>query len=321
MGILGAVFSFTFVLGFGHTLYAAGKQPEAVLKVALLPILDSLPFYVAETRGFFEQADLKAEALIVNSALERDQLMQTGAIDGMLTEITNTANFNRSGVKVQILRDARRAYTGYPLFRILAAPGSNLKTAQDLKGVPVGIAKNTIIEYVTDRLLRAEGLKPGEINKQSVPAIPERFQLLLQGRIKAATLPDPLAKSAIEAGAVMVVDDSIHPSYSVSVLSFSIKSIYEKPESIRNFLAAWDRAAAAINADPQNFQELLLEKVRMPKNIRDTFAVPPYPRNAVPDKRQWDDVMQWMVEKGLLESDLSYNDSVTAEFLSAPEEP
>jgi hypothetical protein len=33
--------------------------------------------------------------------------------------------------------------------------------------------------------------------KQSLPVIAERHQLLLQGQIKAATLPEPLANSAM----------------------------------------------------------------------------------------------------------------------------
>jgi len=44
----------------------------------------------------------------------------------------------------------------------------------------VGISKNTIIEYVTDRLLAAEGLNHQTIIKKSVPVIPERYQLELR---------------------------------------------------------------------------------------------------------------------------------------------
>jgi NitT/TauT family transport system substrate-binding protein len=81
-------------------------------------------------------------------------------------------------------------------------------------------------------LLAANGLIPNQIAKKSVPVIPERYQLLLQGRLKAATLPDPLAKSALEAGARAVIDDSTHPQYSVSVLSFSIQALETKATKV-----------------------------------------------------------------------------------------
>ena len=81
------------------------------------------------------------------------------------------------------------------------------------------------------------------------------------------------------------------------------------------FLKAWDRAAAAINKDPESFRSLLLKKIRIPKNIQQTYKIPPYPRREVPTAGQWADVMDWMTEKGLLASALSYEDSITAEFL------
>jgi NitT/TauT family transport system substrate-binding protein len=304
----------------GSRGFAQDENNNAAMKVALLPILDSLPFYVALENGYFKEAGLRVEAVRVNSGLDRDQLMQAGVIDGMLCEIHSAASFNRDGIKVKIVRVARRAYQDFPLFRILAAPGSTVNSPGDIAGQVIGVSKNTIIEYVTDRLLTAEGLSSDDIVKQSIPAIPERFQLLLQGRIKAATLPDPLAKSAMESGAVLVIDDSRHPFYSVSVLSFSCETLTEKPDSVRAFLACWDKAAAAINDEPETYRTLLLEKVRMPKNVSKTYTIPPYPGNEVPEKAQWNDVMDWMIKKSLLKHPLVYEDSITTEFIVQKEQ-
>ena len=295
---------------------AADKGSEkGVLTIALLPILDSLPFYVAEAKGYFNKYGVTVKVVPVASGLERDQLMQSGEIDGMLNEMMTTANFNRDQVRVKIVISARKAYPDYPLFRVLSAPGSGLKSAAALAGKAIGISKNTIIEYVTDRILSARGVGPDSIVKKSVPVIPERFQLLMQGRLKAATLPDPLAQSALEAGAGLIVDDSAYPQYSVSVLSFRVDSLKTKQEAVRHFLKAWNRAATDINADAEAYRGLLLKKIRVPKNVRDTYQIPPFPLRQVPDSAQWTDVMGWMVEKGLLKAPLPYQDSMTTEYL------
>lgn len=291
---------------------AADSEP---LRVALLPILDSLPYYVAVENGYFNEEGVAVEVVPVASGLERDQLMQSGEIDGMLTELPVVANFNQGGTTVQVLISARTAYPNAPLFRVLAAPGSGLETAADLAGVPVGIAENTIIEYVTERLLQNEGLADEEIVGQSIPAIPERFQLLMEGQIEAATLPDPLAQSAIEQGAINVIDDSAYPQYAVSVLAFSTQSIEEQPEAVRRFLRAWDRAAADINDKPEQYRRLLLEQVQVPDNVRETYNIPPFPRSEVPTEAQWSDVNRWLIDKGLLESELPYADSVSTQYL------
>ena len=301
--------------GFSSNLPAQDAETPVRLKVALLPILDSFPFHAALAKGYFDRYGVAVSAVPVGSGLERDQLMQSGAIDGMLNEMATTANFNRERIQVQVILTARKAYPHYPLFRILAAPGSGLSTPADLNGMPIGISKNTIIEYVTDRLLAAGGLAPDQIAKKSVPVIPERYQLLLQGQIKAATLPDPLAKSAIEAGAVAVIDDSSHPQYSVSVLSFSIQALQAKANAVRQFLKAWNRAAQDINADPESFRSLLLQKIRVPKNIQQTYRIPPFPLREVPGAEQWADVMDWMVSKGLLQAALPYEESISTDYL------
>ncbi|MGD2184718.1 MAG: ABC transporter substrate-binding protein [Desulfobacterales bacterium] len=314
MGI-GLLILLLIMAGVPANLSAQSTRSLISLKVALLPILDTLPFHAAQAKGYFDRYGVTVTAVPVGSGLERDQLMQSGAIDGMLNEMGTTANFNRDQVQVRVILSARKAYPHYPLFRVLSAPGSGLSSPADLKGIPIGVSKNTIIEYVTDRLLAANGLTPNQIAKKSVPVIPERFQLLLQGQLKAATLPDPLAKSALQAGAGAVIDDSTHPQYSVSVLSFTIQALKVKADAVRGFIKAWNQAAQDINADPESYRSLLLQKIRVPKNIQQTYRIPPFPFREIPSAEQWADVMNWMVSKGLLKAPLPYKESITTQFL------
>ena len=313
LGIIIAIVNSSFFT----PLYAQQTTKKGSLKIALLPILDAFPFFVAEANGYFNEYGVEVIAVPVNSGLERDQLMQSGEIDGMLNEMITTANFNRDQALIKTVITARKAYPQYPLFRVLSAPASKLTSASDLAGIPIGISKNTIIEYVTDRLLAAEGVDPGKIIKTSVPIIPERYQLLLQGQLKIATLPDPLAKSALASGAGQVVDDSKYPGYSVSVLSFNIKSLTLKTALVRQFLKAWVRATEEINRNAESYRPLLLKKIRIPKNIQTTFKIPPYPVREIPDARQWSDVMNWMVSKDLLSSPLPYEQSITDSYLAS----
>lgn len=288
---------------------------EEPLRVALLPILDVLPFYVAEQNGYFAEEGVTVQAVPVASAVEREQLMQAGEIDGMLNELHSTALNNREGRQVVSVMTARAASAEAPLFRVLAAPESGIASPADLAGVPVGISENTIIEYVTQRLLEAEGVPAADVVPQPVPSIPERYQLLMEGQIDAATLPDPLAQSAVEDGAVLVIDDSAHPEYAVSVLTFSADAVDNRTEDVRAFLRAWDRAAADINAAPEAYRALLLEKVQVPPNVQETYEVPPYPRAEVPTAEQWADVTAWLVEKGLVQSAPGYEESVSGALL------
>ncbi|MCD6289324.1 MAG: ABC transporter substrate-binding protein [Anaerolineae bacterium] len=285
------------------------------LKMGLLPILDVIPFFVAEQEGYFEEQGIQVELVPVKSAQERDTLMQTGQIDGQLNDLISTALFNKDRPKIKVVYIARKAYPDAPQFRILAAPDADLRAPADLKGVPIGVSRNTIIEYITQRLLEAEGLAPDEITFTEVTAIPVRYELLMNGQLQAATLPDPLAQGAIAGGARLIVDDSTHTELSLSVLSFSVEALTHKPNIVRKFLVAWEKAVNAINADPAAYQDLLIEKGRVPKSIQGTYTMPPFPVGQVPTEAQCADVVRWLRNKGLIERDIPYGDLVDASFL------
>ncbi len=285
------------------------------LKIAMLPIIDSLPYYIAQAEGDFKKAGVDLKLIRVMSALNRDQLMQAGEVDGMLNEMTSAANFNRKKTQVQVVYTIRSARSNYPMFRLIASPGSRIKTVAGMKGASIGISRHTIIEYVTDRLLKWKGVHPGTVVKKSIPAIPERFQLLMQGQIDAAMLPDPLASAALGAGATLIIDDAAYPQYSASLFTFSIDAISGKSESMKRFFKAWDRAVARLNANPEAYRPLMLKHIRVPKNVRNSYRIPEFSRSAVPSKEQWDDVMRWMVSGKLLTQPLPYRRSVTTSFL------
>jgi NitT/TauT family transport system substrate-binding protein len=284
------------------------------LAVALLPILDVLPFYVAREKGYFNHPDITIKAVAVGSALERDQLLQAGQIDGVLNEMTTVAGFNRDRVRVRIVATARRPFAGHPLFRILSPPGSPLTTVAALAGKDIAVSINTIIEYAADRILARSGLAPGQFAKKNVPVIAERYQLLMQGKIAAAMIPDPLAHSAAAAGAIEILNDTGFADVAVSVLTFTVEALETKTAAVRLLVSGWDRAAADINDRPEAFRDLMLSTIRVPENNRRTCPVPVFPRSEVPTPAQWQDVVDWMQSKGLVDKTAGYAQAVKKMF-------
>lgn len=302
-------------------LFAAGAPESSAadvpVRIALLPIMDSIPYHVAQKEGYFTDEGIDVQLLVVNSPIERDQLMQAGEIDLMLNEVTSAALFNRAGTSVKVVSGVRRAAPGAPVFRILASPGSDISSPTDLAGVSVAVSKNSIIEYLTDRILAAEGLDPADIVTGSVPVIPERFQLLMAGKVPAATLPDPLASAALRAGAIQVVDDSAYGNLSQSVLSARADFAADHADTLRAFLRAWDKAAAALNQNPEEYRQLIIDSIPVPAPIQADFPIPTYSRNDLPSQAEWQDAVAWLKTKGLLsDSDKpDFAQTVTESFL------
>jgi NitT/TauT family transport system substrate-binding protein len=293
----------------------ATDADPVTLRIAVLPILDALPMYVAQEEGLFDKHEVNVEFIPAASAAERDQIITAGQADGLINETVSTLFYNQDEIQIQIVRFARIATPTSPQFFILAAGQSGITEVEELRNVEIGISEGTVIEYITDRLLEAEGFEQSEINTIAVPKIPDRMALLNSGELSAATLPDPLSSLAVQQGARVIVDDSSHPEYSYSTISF-IKSIIDQhPEAIRGFLAAIEEAVEAVNADPSKYEELLVEKELVPAPLAGSYEIPPYPLASVPSQTQWNDVIDWAQGKDLISKDVSYQDSVNDSFL------
>ncbi len=291
------------------------RPEEPKLKLALIPVLDTIPIFIAEQNGYFAEQGITVETIPVKSPQERDVLVTTGQVDGVLTDLQSVGLLNKDAPKVKAVYTSRRPFPNAPIFRILAGPKTNINTAADLKDVPIGISANTIMEYLTDRMLAGEGLKPEEIAKIDIGQIPVRFEQLMNGNIQAAALPDPLAQGAIAAGAKLIVNDSKYADLSQSVLTFTTDTLNAKPDTVKKFLVAWEKAVNELNAHPEKYQSVLIEQGRVPKSIQDTYTMPPFPGRGVPNETEVKDVTAWLKAKGLVSRDIPYTDVVDASFL------
>ncbi len=293
----------------------AQDDDTTTIRLAVIPVLDTLPFFIAQEAGYFAEEGVNVEFLPVTSGIERDQLIQAGEADAMLTDIPGVGFFNEARTRVQIVYTSRVATEDGPVFRILAAPGSDISSPADLANVPIGVSEATIIEYLTYRLLQSEGID--DIRTIVIPAIPTRFQLLMSNELDAATLPDPLAQAAIEAGATQILDDTrfAEDGFSQSVLVFTTGFIDDNPDAVAGFLRAWDRAVADLNTDPDAYRDLFLENTAVPESVENTYTIPPFPRGEITSELVWDDYMDWMLDLDIIEDVPSYEDAVNPDFL------
>jgi NitT/TauT family transport system substrate-binding protein len=308
--------SFMLVLALGLILSACGSPAKpTTLKIAVLPIIDTLPMYVAQQEGLFTKHGVNVEFVPVASAPERDQLLAAAQADGAVNETLADMLFNKDSIQMQAVRYALRPTEGHGHFFILASAKSGITAPDGLKGVEIGVSQGTVIEYVTERLLQSAGLTGDEIKTIAVPKIPDRMALLASGELKAGVLPDPLASLAVGQGAVIVADDSTHPEYGFSVISFRKEVIDANPEAVKGFLAAVEEATALLNADATKYSNVLSDQKLVPPPLIGKFQVPPFPTAGVPTEAEWNDALSWAKDKGMLTVDVSYADSVNATLL------
>ncbi|GAW91491.1 ABC transporter substrate-binding protein [Calderihabitans maritimus] len=286
------------------------------LKIGVLPIEDSFPLWVAEENNMFQQAGLTVEIIPFNSARDRDTAMQAGQIDGEVADILAAALLKKAGTEVRIVSLTLGATPEEGRFVLLASPNSGINSVAQLRGQEVALSENTIIEYVADQMLTIAGLKPEEVRKVAIPRIPERLQLLLSDQVKAAVLPDPLATLAESKGAKVVIDDTrLTENISQVVMLFNQKALTEKREAIKRLIEVWGKAAAEVSRNPEKYRKLFNEKARVPEALQDTYVIPSFSQPQVPKEEEVKRLVNWAVEKKLLDKPYSYSELVDETFI------
>ncbi len=288
---------------------------DTPIRVGLLPIIDSVPFYLAEEEGLFEAAGLNVTFETFTSALERNVALETGAIDGQLADLIATGLINGESHKVSIVKTTYRATSDVAMIALVAGADSGIESPADLEGRSVGISTNSLIEYHLDLYLDDAGLARDSVEKTEVAAIPVRMELLSQGQLDAAVLPEPLITLAVNAGGTVILDDR-QSRLGMSVLEFNVDYLVNHEANVKKFLAVHEEAVQRINANPDQYAYLLPEKARLPEFLVGIFNVPPFPSNDVPTAAETQQASDWLLEKGLIDQGRGYREWVDQRFIS-----
>jgi len=285
------------------------------LKIGLLLIEDSVPFYVAEQDAYYQRENLQVELIPFLSALERDSALIAGAIDGAISDPVGALLIDKGRGLLKITALGLGQTPGEGVFAILAAPKSPLNTVDDLKNVEIAVSSATIIEYVTDRMLEEKGFSPDEIRKIEVKKMPIRMQMLLSGSVQAATLPEPLASIAAGKGArVLLSDSSANESLSQTVIVFRTDILENRKDDVAALFRAYKRAVQAINSDPEMYRALFAEKGRIPPFMAQSYPIPTYPLPTPFDRALYEPVVKWLSTNNLVDP-IPYETMVSTDFM------
>lgn len=298
------------------SLLVSTPATAASLKIGLLQIEDSVPFYVAEEEGFFRQEQIDVELVPFLSALERDSALTAGAIDGAVSDPIGAILLDKGQGLIKITSLGLGKTPAEGVFAILAGPKSGIESVDDLKNIDIAVSNSTIIEYVTDRLLIQQGFSSGEIRKVDVKKMPIRMQMLLSDSVKAATLPEPLASIAAGKGAkILIKDTATEQSLSQTVVIFRVDALANKKTAVAALFSAYDRAVQAINSDPEKYRSLVVEKGRIPPFMAKDYPIATYPAPEPFSRELYEPAASWLADKGLV-TPIPYEDIVAVDFMS-----
>ena len=308
VAIVLAVLSMAVVAGCGISKEAgSNKQNLQPITIGLMPDTDSVPFIIAQEKGYFKEEGLEVNLQQYKSAMDRDSALQSGNLDGAVSDILAVAFAKSGGFDVKVTSFTDGSY------KLIASKDSGIQDVKGLAGKDVSVSRNTIIEYVTDQILAKEnmdGMTGDSINKVIIPQIPTRLEMLQNGKLAAATLPEPMASIAVHNGCKYVTgadELGINPG----VIMFTAKATDSKKAEIQAMYRAYNKAVAYLNqADRSEYIDLVIEKGGFPPAAKDALKLPKYHEAALPKESDVMDCLSWLKSKNLISESYSYKDLV-----------
>lgn len=284
-----------------------GKLQE--LTIGTMPDVDSIPFIIAQEKGYFAQEGLTVQIKPFKSAMDRDSALQSGNLDGAISDMLAVAFAKEGGFNVKITSLTNGSY------KLIASPNEKAETMADLAGKDIAVSKNTIIEYVIDKILVENKMNEEQINKVVIPQIPTRLEMLSNGKLAAATLPEPMASIAMKNGGKLI-NSSDKLGINPGVLMFTTKSVHEKKAELEAMYRAYNKAIDYLNNEPkEKYIDLLIEKGGFPPSVKDSLVLPTYKKANKPTETDIDSCIAWLKGKNLIKQTYSYQDLVDDTFI------
>ncbi|GAB4221975.1 MAG: MetQ/NlpA family ABC transporter substrate-binding protein [Spirochaetales bacterium] len=298
---------------FGVPLQEAVAEPAGTLVLGLMPAVNIAPIIVAEAEGYFQQESVSLKIELFKNQIYRESALQAGTIDGTVSDLINAVNAVAQGFPLKVTSASEG------VFGLVAAPRSKFPDTSSWKNAPpgtklkVGLLENSIIYYVTERMLEIRGIRTSIIDLVSSPQLPARMEMLLAGRIDAACLPEPMISLAVRSGATLVADTESLP-FTPTVLLFTEKALKAKAALVKAFYRGYNRGVASLSKDPERWKPLILQKAEFPPAVK-SFSLPVFKPARLTSREEYRDVTDWMQEKGLLSSIPPYEQVMDGAYL------
>ncbi len=265
-----------------HTLPAAAVAQDKV-KVGVVPVATSLPYFVALDRGYFKEQKIEVETVrliggpptaAALNAHQNDAASVHVTLEGMNTTIKTP------GAAVYISLNSQSET--YPMEQFVVRKGFQAKSIKDLKGAKILSAPGPGNVLMAKAALEANGLKEGDYRLEQLDTA-QHLGALKAGTFDAGYTLEPTATMMRQQGIAETLETGViartvlgDPKADAFVGGgvISTRFMTERPEVAKRYAAAWLKAVADIRKDPESARRHLLKNTLVPESAINDIPMP-----------------------------------------------
>lgn len=269
------------------------------LKIGIMPAVDSAPILLAEKKGYFKELGLEMDIQVYNNAANRESALQSGELDGTMTDLIAFVNSKQNGLDIKITTSTDGSF-----------PFLLKKGFVDQKKIKIGMMEISVSNFLSDQFLKDKY----EMEKIFINEIPARLEMVKAGQLDMANLPEPIASMGELGGLEKVVyvnNDEFMPEAMV----FTSKALKEKEKALEMFHQAYNKAVADIKNNDDEARDVLIEKLTLKPEIKKLITLPEYHMARVPSEAYINKVIDWVEAVQKIDITVSYDQMIERKFV------
>src|SRR3989338_8430644 len=252
-------------------VFSPKQEEQKVVKIGYLPIMASLPLYVAQENNYFVEQGVQIETTQLQSsnqlvdALVRgdiDIVVETSAVPALIAETIDSGKlkiFSASDITPET-----------PFDSLIVKTGSSLNSLKDLEGKKIGVFPGSTATNLLKKFLSDNNVDTSKIEFiQIVPA--NQLPALYEGSIDVLHAYEPTTAIALESGNAKLLYSSIYAKQlnhnPQGIALISTKFISENPNLAKKTIEAFNQASDFITENDSETRELVIKYVKVEKNV------------------------------------------------------
>lgn len=249
---------------------------QRAFKVGVMPTMDCLPIFLLKDSALYNPDDIDIRLKEYTSQRDCDTAMINGRVQAAVTDL----------VQAEYLKEEKSAVLDYmtetnATWQLMATPASGIKQVEDLGDKVIGLAFNSVTQYLTIQVISSHSIKNRTYGSQ-INDIFIRMQMLRNKQLDAVWTSEPQTTQAKILGNKEIYN-STKQDFTPGAIVFVNAPKVEKRQAFED---AYNKAVDMINKHPiQYFAPLIKKYMRVDDKVIAALPNMVYKRVTPPRQR------------------------------------
>ncbi len=266
-------------------------EDSLAFKIAVMPTLDCLPFFVAEEYGLIDSTAADINIKLYTAQMDCDTAIARGNAEWAVSDVVRVERMKREGVAVDYLAATNAQWT------LVANDRKEITSLRQMVNKMIAMTRYSATDMLSDMALDSARLNADVTFKVQINDVFVRRDMLRNNEMDALWLTEPFASEALlDSNTVMMTTMEKGLSLGVIAMRGGLQSDSTRATQLAVATAAYNAACDTINHHGvKHFKDLLVRRCKVVPAAVDSLADDIFfPRIAAPRQKDIERAKEWL---------------------------